>query len=141
MLSIDNEGAITLPEALLERICAEHTDKEVELVIVDAKSMHALNLEHRNVDKTTDVLSFPIDDFPHAPLGSIVINYELAFQKAAELGHSAEEEITLLFIHGMLHLLGYDHETDAGEMRAMEAAWIEQYHLPKSLIIRTEEQA
>ena len=139
MLSIDNEGAITLPEALLERICAEHTDKEVELVIVDAKSMHALNLEHRNVDKTTDVLSFPIDDFPHSPLGSIVINYELAFQKAAELGHEKEEEIALLFIHGLLHLLGFDHETDHGEMRKNEEELIFRYALPKSLIVRTEE--
>ncbi|WP_060826401.1 rRNA maturation RNase YbeY [Sulfurospirillum cavolei] len=139
VLSIDNDEAITLPEALLERICAEHTDKEVELVIVDAKSMHALNLEHRNVDKTTDVLSFPIDDFPHAPLGSIVINYELAFQKAAELGHEKEEEIALLFIHGLLHLLGFDHETDHGEMRKKEEEWIFHYALPKSLIVRTEE--
>lgn len=139
VLSIDNDEAITLPEALLERICAEHTDKEVELVIVDAKSMHALNLEHRNVDKTTDVLSFPIDDFPHAPLGSIVINYELAFQKAAELGHKKEEEIALLFIHGFLHLLGFDHETDHGEMRKNEEELIFRYALPKSLIVRTEE--
>lgn len=139
VLSIDNDEAITLPEALLERICAEHTDKEVELVIVNAKSMHALNLEHRNVDKTTDVLSFPIDDFPHAPLGSIVINYELAFQKAAELGHEKEEEIALLFIHGLLHLLGFDHETDHGEMRKKEEEWIFHYALPKSLIVRTEE--
>ena len=91
------------------------------------------------MDKTTDVLSFPIDDFPHAPLGSIVINYELAEQKAKEFGHGAEEEITLLFIHGMLHLLGFDHEVDTGQMRDMEKSWITQYDLPKSLIVRTEE--
>jgi len=108
-------------------------------LIIDSASMQTLNLEHRGMDKTTDVLSFPIDDFPHAPLGSIVINHELAAQKAKELGHSVEEEITLLFIHGMLHLLGFDHEVDSGQMREMETSWITQYHLPKSLIVRTED--
>lgn len=139
MLLIENESNIPLHVKILEQICTEHTPKEVELLIIDSQSMHALNLEHRNMDKTTDVLSFPVDDFPHAPLGSIVINHELAKQKAQELGHSVEEEITLLFIHGMLHLLGFDHEVDNGEMRAKEEAWINQYHLPASLIVRTEE--
>ena len=90
------------------------------------------------MDKTTDVLSFPIDDFPHAPLGSILINYELAREKANELGHTHEEEIALLFIHGLLHLLGFDHEVDAGEMREKEARIIQAYALPASLIVRTE---
>jgi len=139
MLLIENEFNIPLHIKMLEQICTEHTPKEVELLIIDGESMHALNLEHRGMDKTTDVLSFPIDDFPHAPLGSIVINYELAEQKAKELGHGAEEEITLLFIHGMLHLLGFDHEVDTGQMRDMEKSWITQYDLPKSLIVRTEE--
>nr|WP_226372285.1 rRNA maturation RNase YbeY [Sulfurospirillum diekertiae] len=124
---------------MLEQICEEHTPKEVELLIIDGQSMQELNLAHRGIDKTTDVLSFPIDDFPHAPLGSIVINHELAAQKAKELGHSVEEEITLLFIHGMLHLLGFDHEIDHGEMRVKEEEWIKQYNLPASLIVRTEE--
>jgi len=139
MLLIENEFNIPLHVKMLEQICTEHTPKEVELLIIDGESMHALNLEHRGMDKTTDVLSFPIDDFPHAPLGSIVINYELAEQKAKEFGHGAEEEITLLFIHGMLHLLGFDHEVDTGQMRDMEKSWITQYDLPKSLIVRTEE--
>lgn len=139
MLLIDNESNTPLHLPLLEHICKEHTEKEVELLIIDGHSMHELNLEHRGMDKTTDVLSFPVDDFPHAPLGSIVINYELAAQKAKELGHSSEEEITLLFIHGMLHLLGFDHEIDHGEMREEEKKWITQYNLPQSLIVRTEE--
>jgi len=138
MLQVDNETNIPLATTLLETIVHEHTPKEVELVIVDARAMHALNLEHRGVDKTTDVLSFPIDEFPHAPLGSIVINYELAEEKAHELGHSVEHEIALLLIHGLLHLLGYDHEVDNGEMRQKEEEWIHHYHLPASLIVRTE---
>ena len=139
MLLIENESNIPLHVTILEQICTEHTPKEVELVIIDGTSMHALNLEHRGMDKTTDVLSFPVENFPHAPLGSIVINYELAEEKAKELGHTHEEEITLLFIHGMLHLLGFDHEVDNGQMREEEKAWIKQYNLPSSLIVRTEE--
>jgi len=139
MLQVDNETNTPFAKTLLETIVHEHTPKEVELVIVNAKAMHELNLEHRGVDKTTDVLSFPIDEFPHAPLGSIVINYELAQEKAQEFGHSVEEEITLLFIHGLLHLLGYDHEIDNGEMRQKEEEWINHYQLPASLIVRTED--
>lgn len=139
MLLIENESNIPLHVNVLEQICKEHSQKEVELIMIDGKSMHELNLEHRGMDKTTDVLSFPVENFPHAPLGSIVINYELAEEKAKELGHALEEEITLLFIHGMLHLLGFDHEVDNGEMREREKAWIKQYHLPDSLIVRTEE--
>ncbi|AFL68030.1 rRNA maturation RNase YbeY [Sulfurospirillum barnesii] len=138
MLVIENESNISLHVTLLQRIVEDFTQKEVELILIDSHSMHALNREHRSVDKTTDVLSFPVDDFPHAPLGSIVINYELAAQKAKELGHLSEEEITLLFIHGFLHLLGYDHEKDTGEMREKEAFLIAHYHLPQSLIVRTE---
>lgn len=137
MLLIDNESTISLHVSLLEQICDEHTHKEVELLIVDAQSIQELNREHRGKDVPTDVLSFPIDDFPHSPLGSIVINHELAHEKAKELGHGIEEEITLLFIHGLLHLLGYDHEVDSGEMRDKEEALIHQYKLPQSLIVRT----
>lgn len=137
MLLIENESNIALNVTLLHTICNEYTHKEVELLLIDAQSMHALNLEHRSVDKTTDVLSFPIVDFPHAPLGSIVINHELAYEKAKELGHTHEEEITLMFIHGLLHLLGYDHEVDNGQMREEEKKLITFYQLPKSLIVRT----
>lgn len=137
MLLIENESNIALNDTLLHTICNEYTHKEVELLLIGAQSMHALNLEHRSVDKTTDVLSFPIVDFPHAPLGSIVINHELAYEKAKELGHTHEEEITLMFIHGLLHLLGYDHEVDNGQMREEEKKLITFYQLPKSLIVRT----
>jgi len=138
MLLIENEHTIPLHVSLLEAICDAHTSKEVELLLVDAPTMQALNKEHRGIDKPTDVLSFPIEDFPHAPLGSIVINYALAREKADEFGHTPEDEITLLFIHGILHLLGYDHEVDEGEMREKEEALIMHYKLPKSLIVRVE---
>ena len=75
----------------------------------------------------------------HAPLGCIVINTELVAAKAAELGHSEDDETALLFTHGLLHVLGYDHENDAGEMRAKECEAIEKFSLPKSLIVRTQD--
>jgi len=137
MLCIENESDISINEALLHQICDQFTTKEVELLLVDALTIHDLNREYRNIDKPTDVLSFPIDDFPHSPLGSIIINFELSKLKAEELGHSIEEEITLLFIHGLLHLLGFDHEVDNGEMRAKEEELIRTLNLPLSLIVRT----
>ena len=75
---------------------------------------------------------------PFAPLGSIVISYEYVQNIAQKLQHSEQEEFTLLFIHGLLHILGFDHEVDNGEMREKESAIITNYNLPKSLIVRTE---
>jgi probable rRNA maturation factor len=73
------------------------------------------------------------------PLGSIIIAESFVKEKAAEHGHTIQDELSLLFIHGMLHLLGFDHENDDGEMRAREKELIEQFDLPKSLIVRTTE--
>lgn len=139
MLCIENESNTPLNTALLNQISDSFTQKEVELIIVDAQAIQVLNAEHRGKDMPTDVLSFPIDDFPHSPLGSIIINFELSQEKAQELHHTVEEEITLLFIHGLLHLLGFDHECDTGEMREKEEALIREYNLPLSLIVRTVE--
>ncbi len=75
---------------------------------------------------------------PMAPLGSLVISMDHVRQAAEAFSHSAEEETALLFIHGLLHLLGYDHECDNGEMRDDERRLIETFGLPKSLIVRTE---
>ena len=63
---------------------------------------------------------------------------DLAKRKANELGHNVNDEIALLFTHGFLHILGFDHETDNGEMREKEREIIENFKLPKSLIIRNE---
>lgn len=102
--------------------------------------MQEINLKQRKQDKTTDVLSFPLENIhENLPLGSIVINVDLAKQKAKDLGHTYEEELSLLFIHAMLHLLGFDHERDNGQMREKEKELIEYFKLPKSLIIRTLE--
>lgn len=70
------------------------------------------------------------------PLGSIVISVDYAQEKANEFNHTLEEEITLLFIHGLLHLLGFDHEVDKGEHRTKEEELINTFNLPNSLIVR-----
>ena len=75
---------------------------------------------------------------PMSPLGSIVISSQHVQQKAKELSHKISDELSLIFIHGLLHILGYDHEVDNGEMREKEKTLIEQFNLPQSLIIRTQ---
>jgi len=138
MIELDNQTSLEVDDIFLERIASSLTQKEIELIITSNEEIQAINKEHRGIDKATDVLSFPYDDMPMAPLGSIVISKEFVEQKAQEFGHSIQDELRLLFIHGLLHLLGYDHEVDNGEMRVQEQTIIETFHLPKSLIVRTE---
>ena len=82
--------------------------------------------------------NFDGGNFAPALLGSVVINLDLVELKAAQLGHGTDDETALLFTHGMLHVLGFDHESDDGQMRAKECEIIEKFRLPKSLIVRTE---
>jgi probable rRNA maturation factor len=145
MIDLDNQTDLSIDLSKLEQIADALSIKEVELLIVDDKTMHAMNTEYRGKESVTDVLSFPMEapfteqSIFGMPLGSIIIAASLVKEKASNLGHSEQDELSLLFIHGMLHLLGFDHETDDGEMRAREKALIAQFDLPKSLIVRTEE--
>ncbi|KIM08101.1 MAG: heat-shock protein [Sulfurovum sp. PC08-66] len=140
MITLDNQTHNNVNIDVLEELLESLSAAEVELVLCDNPTITLLNLEHRGIDKPTDVLSFPlVRDFDFMPLGSVVISIETAQEVAQTLGHSLQDEIALLFIHGVLHLLGYDHEIDNGEMRAKEEALIEQFGLPNSLIVRTEE--
>lgn len=126
---------------LVEKIASELTDKDIELVIVDESAMKAINSAQRGIEKATDVLSFALKAVPNAvnlPLGSIVINANAVKDEAKARKHSEEAEFTLLFLHGILHLLGYDHEKDSGQMREKERQIIEKFKLPQSLIIRSE---
>ena len=136
MITLDNQTNSEIDIEILENI--SNTHREIELIIVDNQTMHEINMEQRGVDKTTDVLSFPLRDFPHLPLGSILINSDLATIKAKELGHNLTDELTLMFIHGLLHIKGFDHECDNGQMREEEKKLINEFGLPKSLIIRME---
>jgi probable rRNA maturation factor len=145
IIDLENQTNITINIDLLEEIAQSMTTREIELIITDNKTMQALNSEHRSKNKATDVLSFPIDiafegeTIPGMPLGSIVISADLVKEKSVEFGHRIEDELSLLFIHGLLHLLGFDHEVDNGEMRKKEKNIIETFALPSSLIVRTEE--
>ena len=212
---------------ILDAIAAELGGGSVELIFVRGEEMRRLNAQTRGIDKTTDVLSFPLDpaafagfggnlseensvhensddktlndtnsasentgaansasensniinsedensnaansasknfntensegessddenlnnenfggeNFAPVLLGSVVINLDLVELKAAQLGHGRDDETALLFTHGLLHVLGFDHESDSGQMRAKECEIIEKFRLPKSLIVRTE---
>lgn len=104
---------------------------EVSLVLADDEYIRNLNKQYRGKDCATDVLSFALNegdepDIVDGPaevlLGDIVISLETATRQAAEFGHTLERELAFLTVHGMLHLLGYDHETpeEQQEMRAEE---------------------
>lgn len=136
MIELDNRTSFVVKQTTLTSIANSLTQKEIELVVTTSDEMKSINLQQRNIDKATDVLSFPYEDMPMAPLGSIVICINFVQDKSKELNHSEDDEFTLLFIHGLLHLLGYDHEVDNGEMRDKEERLIQEFNLPKSLIIR-----
>lgn len=96
----------------------------VDVTIVDNKEIHVINRDYRNVDRPTDVISFAfLDDenegklIGDAPisLGQIIISFEKAEQQANEYGHSINREMSFLFVHGLLHLLGYDHMSKEDE--------------------------
>ena len=114
---------------------------EVSLVFTDSETVRQLNREYRGVDEATDVLAFYMlpqkvadSSFVLPPdgvtrLGEVIISYPQALAQANEQGHSLEKELALLVIHGILHLLGYDHEESGEErkMRAREKELLEKY--------------
>lgn len=131
----------------------------VDIALVSDVVMRRLNREFRGVDKPTDVLSFPAEEVVSAPralrrseaargqvprppagdapLGDIAIALGVAGRQAAAEGHSLGTELRVLALHGLLHLLGYDHETDRGTMRRVEERLRRRAGLPSGLIGRT----
>lgn len=140
MIELENRTEKNYDFELIENIANHLSEAEIELILTDNDEIAEINREFRGIDKATDVLSFPSDPFPGAPLGSIVISVDKVESVATELGHSQNDELALLFIHGVLHLMGFDHEVDQGEMRSKEIELIERFNLPKSLIVRTLEE-
>lgn len=112
---------------------------EVNVYVTSSREMQELNRRYRRKNKPTDVLSFP----SQAPniAGDIAISLEIAATNAAEIGHSLATEVKVLILHGLLHLAGYDHEKDNGEMLAREIAMRQDLNLPVGLIERTESAA
>jgi probable rRNA maturation factor len=119
----------------------------VGIALVDDGTIRRLNAGFRGVDEATDVLSFPArspgDPRPPgrgrlpATLGDIAISLDTARRQARREGHGLDVELRVLALHGLLHLLGYDHETDGGDMRRVEERLRRRAGLPAGLIART----
>jgi probable rRNA maturation factor len=140
MVFIDNQTELKIAKKRLKKIKKFLTDKDLELVICDNDYIKDLNFRFRGVDTPTDVLSFPlVDEVGLKTLGTIVISENFVREGAEKYNHKKRDELALLFIHGLLHLLGEDHEIDDGKMRELEEKVISHFELPKSLIVRTED--
>jgi len=119
--------------------------REFTCLLTDDEELRRLNRTWRHKDEPTDVLSFPAAGLPaaartatgDAALGELAISWQRAQAQAGERGHTLEEEIAILMLHGVLHLMGMDHETDHGQMRRAETKWRRKLGLPSGLIERT----
>lgn len=106
-----------------------------DCLITGDADLRRLNLQFRGKDYATDVLSFPsVGGY----LGDLAISAMRARAQAREFGHSTEDELRILMLHGVLHLMGMDHETDAGRMARMERRWRRELGLPNGLIERVQ---
>jgi probable rRNA maturation factor len=108
--------------------------REFHCLITGDAELRALNYRFRHADYATDVLSFPSGD--RGRIGDIAISLVRGRMQARECGHSVEDEIRILMLHGVLHLIGMDHENDAGEMARAELRWRKKLGLPRGLIER-----
>ena len=130
--TVDYELKSTVRRAILAALNYEMPsgDYEVSLTFCNNEYIHKLNKEYRNIDKSTDVLSFPMYEREELEegligpvmLGDIVISLERAKEQAEEIGHSFLREVSFLAIHSTLHLLGYDHERSKEDDEAQCAA-------------------
>ena len=131
-----------LTEALLAKFVARARRASgvrgaVCVLVTSNRELQALNRRFRGKNKPTDVLSFPaMTGLAPEFAGDVAISAEIAKQNARRLGHTAAEEIRILVLHGMLHLAGYDHELDTGEMEREEARLRKSLGLPVGLIER-----
>ena len=122
---------ILIRSAIIKTLELEKFDRnaQVSVTFTDNEGIHEINRKFRNIDRPTDVLSFPLldgGDLPDdklfdVPLGDIVLSLERAQEQAEEFGHSFEREVAFLTAHSTLHLLGYDHETGEEDERQMRA--------------------
>jgi probable rRNA maturation factor len=149
-LVILQKKVAALSQASLERFVVEAAravglQGRVDVLIAGSSALRGLNRRFRGKDKATDVLSFP---WPEpwlrnhqdrgAYVGDIAISADIATQNAARLGHSAVEEVKILALHGILHLAGFDHERDNGQMARKETKLRQQLGLPDALIQRSQ---
>lgn len=130
----------------LARVAPGAARGEVSVAVVSDRRMRALNRQFRGKDSVTDVLSFPSSEHgarpPASPfLGDIVIAAGVAARQAKAMRHSLATELRVLALHGLLHLLGYDHESDAGEMARVEARLRRKAGLREGLVERVSRVA
>jgi probable rRNA maturation factor len=112
---------------------------EFSVLLTGDERLRALNLQFRGMDKPTDVLSFPAlaDATNCGQGGDLAISLDTASVQAAGYGHTLQIEVKVLILHGLLHLAGYDHERDGGQMRRRETRLRKQFALPSGLVERT----
>lgn len=108
--------------------------REFAVVVASDAALRQANARFRGKRASTDVLSFP--DGEQGRLGDILISAQRAHRQARQYGHRVEDELKLLILHGLLHLIGYDHETDQGDMRRVEKRWRAKYGLEPALTER-----
>jgi probable rRNA maturation factor len=125
--------------AWLPGIAPRRARGAVIIALVSERTIRRLNRDFRRKDAVTDVLSFPAGGAPVADgdLGEIAIARAIARKQARRLGHTESTEVKILALHGLLHLLGYDHEIDQGEMAALEDRLRRRAGLPRGLIERS----
>ena len=148
MITIDPPSTAGLPSDLskpgLSRFLhraqsAVGLEGEVDVLLADDRTLRRLNRTFRGENKATDVLSFPAGaagDASGGIAGDLAISLETAARQAARFGHSLRDEVRVLLLHGTLHLAGFDHEADSGEMAAREAELRREFGLPGGLIAR-----
>jgi probable rRNA maturation factor len=130
----------TLRRPAIERF-ARRLQKEVaagapfDTLITGDAELRRLNRDFRKKDYATDVLSFPSGG---SGLGDLAISLGRARAQSREFGHTIEQEISILMLHGVLHLLGHDHEIDRGKMARLEKRWRAKLGLPTGLIERVQ---
>jgi len=109
---------------------------QVGLAFLDDAAIRSLNRRYRRHDQPTDVLSFP--SLADGCLGDLAISLDTARRQARRHRHSLETEVKVLLLHGLLHLVGWDHETDRGQMRRLERSLRRQLRLPPGLLERPD---
>ena len=128
-------SATSLQRFVLRARKAARLKGAADVLVTSSSEMRSLNARFRNKNKPTDVLSFPavVDT---ATAGEIAISAAIAIDNAHRLGHTPDKEVKVLILHGILHLAGYDHERDNGQMARKEASLRRLLNLPESLTER-----
>jgi probable rRNA maturation factor len=129
--TLDRTSLDAFAEVLRDRVARR---RDFHCLITNDTELQSLNAQFRGKDYPTDVLSFPSGG--ETFLGDIAISMQRARAQAREWQHAPDDEIRILMLHGVLHLLGMDHEADSGEMKRTEIRWRRKLGLPVSLIER-----